>query len=85
MKVRMIRDNGMEKAKAGEVLNTSPAHAAFLIRYGWADPVSEMERIEKPESPAEIMKEEKARTAKKPAATKAKPKTATAAKGKAKK
>ena len=84
MKVRMIRDNGMEKAKAGDVLNTFPAHAAFLIRYGWADPVSEMERIEKPESPAEIMKEEKARTAK-TAATKAKPKTATAAKGKAKK
>ena len=73
----------MEKAKAGDVINATPAHAALLIRYGWADPVSDMERVETPEKPEKIMKEEKART--KTAATKAKPKTATAAKGKAKK
>ena len=84
MKVRLRKDNGMEKAKAGDVINATPAHAAFLIRYGWADPVSDMERVETPEKPEKILKEEKART-EKTAATKAKPKTATAAKGKAKK
>ena len=49
MKVRLIRDNGMEKAKAGDVITTSPAHAAFLIRYGWAEPVTVREQIVTPE------------------------------------
>ena len=56
MKVRLIRDNGMEKAKAGEVIQTTPAHAAFLIRYGWAEPVSVREQIVIPEEPKTIRK-----------------------------
>lgn len=51
MKVKMIRNNGMEKAKAGDIITTSPAHAAFLIRYGWAEPVTVREQIEIPEEP----------------------------------
>lgn len=49
MKVRMIRNNGMEKAKAGDIIETSPAHAAFLIRFGWAEPVTIREQVETPE------------------------------------
>ena len=46
----------MEKAKAGDVINTSPAHAAFLLRYGWAEPVSIREQIVTPEEPKIIKK-----------------------------
>ena len=49
MKVRLVRDNGMEKAKAGDVINVSPAHGAFLIRFGWAEPVTIREQVETPE------------------------------------
>ena len=56
MKVRLIRNNGMEKAKAGEVIETNPAHAAFLIRYKWAVPVTVREQIETPEEPKIIKK-----------------------------
>ena len=56
MKVRLRKDNGMEKAKAGDVINAAPAHAAFLIRYGWADPVTVREQIETPETPKTIKK-----------------------------
>ncbi len=56
MKVRLNRDNGMEKAKAGDIIETSPAHAAFLIRYGWADPVTVREQIETPEEPKIVKK-----------------------------
>lgn len=56
MKVRLIRDNGMEKAKAGDVIETTPAHAAFLIRFRWADPVTVREQIETPEEPKIIKK-----------------------------
>ena len=56
MKVRLVRDNGMEKAKAGDVINTSPAHAAFLLRYGLAEPVSIREQIVTPEEPKIIKK-----------------------------
>ena len=51
MKVRLIRDNGMEKAKAGDVIEASPAHCHFLIRFGWAEPVSIREQMETPEEP----------------------------------
>ena len=61
MKVRLRKDNGMEKAKAGDVINTSPAHAAFLIRYGWADPVTVREQIETPETPKTIKKTTRAK------------------------
>ena len=56
MKVRMIRNNGMEKAKAGDIIETSPAHAAFLIRFGWVDPVTVREQIETPEEPKIVKK-----------------------------
>lgn len=49
MKVRLLKDNGMEKAKAGEIITTSPAHGLFLIRTGWAEPVLVREQIETPE------------------------------------
>ena len=49
MKVRLLRDNGMEKAKAGDVINVSPAHGAFLLRFGWAEPVTIREQVETPE------------------------------------
>ena len=41
MKVRLLRDNGMEKAKAGDVIEVSPAHGSFLTCYGWAEAVTE--------------------------------------------
>ena len=41
MKVRLLKDNGMEKAKAGDIIETSPAHGDFLICYGWAEPADE--------------------------------------------
>ena len=41
MKVRLLKDNGMEKAKAGDVIEVSPAHGSFLTCYGWAEPVKE--------------------------------------------
>ena len=41
MKVRLLRDNGMEKAKAGDVIEVSPAHGSFLTCYGWAEPAEE--------------------------------------------
>lgn len=56
MKVKMIRNNGMEKAKAGDIITTSPAHAAFLIRYGWAEPVTIREQIVTPEEPKILKK-----------------------------
>lgn len=56
MKIRLIRDNGMEKAKAGDVIEATPAHAAFLIRYGWAEPAPIREQIEIPEEPKIIKK-----------------------------
>ena len=49
MKVRLLKDNGMEKAKAGDIITTSPAHGLFLIRTGWAEPVTVREQIEAPE------------------------------------
>ena len=56
MKVKLVRDNGMEKARAGDVIQTSPAHAAFLIRYGWAEPVTIREQIVTPEAPKILKK-----------------------------
>ena len=84
MKVRLTRPNRIERGHAGAIVEVSPDRAAFLLRYGLADPVTDRERVETPDTRKEKATVEKARTAK-PAATKAKPKTATAAKGKAKK
>ena len=56
MTVKLRRDNGMGKATAGDVIEATPAHAAFLIRFGWADPVTVREQIETPEEPKIIKK-----------------------------
>ena len=56
MKVRLIKDNGMEKAKAGDIITVSPAHGQFLIRFGWADPVTIREQIVTPEEPKIVKK-----------------------------
>ena len=51
MKVKLIKNNGMEKAKAGDIITVNPAHGLFLIRFGWAVPVTVREQIETPEEP----------------------------------
>jgi len=79
MEVRLTRPNRIEKGRAGDIVEVSPDRAAFLLQYGLADPVSDRERVETPEKPAEVKKTAKAPTAK--AAT-TKQKTAKAAKGK---
>ena len=49
MKVRLTKPNRIEKGKAGDIVEVSPARAAFLLRYGLADPVIIREQIETPE------------------------------------
>ena len=56
MKVRLIKDNGMEKAKAGDIITVTPAHGLFLIRFNWAEPVTVREQIETPEKRTETKK-----------------------------
>ena len=48
MKLLLTRSNKIE-GKAGEIVEVSPARAAFLLRYGMADPVTVREQIETPE------------------------------------
>ena len=50
MKVRLLKDNGKEKAKAGDTIEVTPAHGLFLIRTGWAEPAMIREQIETPET-----------------------------------
>ena len=49
MKVRLTRPNRIEKGRAGDIVEVSPARASFLLRYGLADPVIIREQIETPE------------------------------------
>ena len=56
MKVKLIKNNGMEKAKAGDIITVAPAHGLFLIRFGWAEPVTVREQIETPEEPKIVKK-----------------------------
>ncbi len=49
MKVQLTKPNRIEKGKAGDIVEVSPARAAFLLRYGLADPVIIREQIETPE------------------------------------
>lgn len=51
MKVLLTRNNRID-GKAGEIVEVSPARAAFLIRFGLAEPVTVRERIETPETSA---------------------------------
>ena len=48
MKLLLTRSNKID-GKAGEIVEVSPARAAFLLRYGMADPVTVREQIETPE------------------------------------
>ena len=50
MKVQLTKPNRIEKGKAGDIVEVSPARAAFLLRYGLADPVIIREQIETPET-----------------------------------
>ena len=55
MQVMLTRSNKID-GKAGEIVEVSPARAAFLLRYGLADPVTVREQIETPETPKTIKK-----------------------------
>ena len=71
MKVLLTRSNKIE-GKAGEIVEVSPARAAFLLRYGLADPVTAREQAETPEKrmvnkttrTAKAVPEKEAKTAK---------------------
>ena len=68
MKVRLLKDNGMEKALAGDIIEVTPAHGDFLICYGWAEAAADAgEQAEAPKAAEE--KAEK-QPAEKPAAKK---------------
>ena len=51
MKVRLLRQNRID-GKAGEIVEVSPARAAFLFSVHLAEPVSIREQIETPETTA---------------------------------
>ena len=48
MKVLLTKQNRID-GKAGEIVEVSPARAAFLLRFGLAEPVTVGEQIETPE------------------------------------
>ena len=48
MKVLLTKQNRID-GKAGEIVEVSPARAAFLLRFGLAEPVTVREQIETPE------------------------------------
>ena len=48
MKVRLLRQNRID-GKAGDIVEVSPARAAFLLEMGLAEPVTVREQIEIPE------------------------------------
>ena len=55
MKVLLTKQNRID-GKAGEIVEVSPARAAFLLRFGLAEPVTIREQIETPEAPKIIKK-----------------------------
>lgn len=61
MKVRLTKPNRIEKGKAGDIVEVSPARAAFLLRYGLADPVIIREQIETPEKRTTVKKTTRAK------------------------
>ena len=71
MLVKLLRQNKID-GKAGDIVEVSPARAAFLFEFKLAVPVSIREQIETPEKKtAAVMKEtRKAGPEKKPAAAK---------------
>ena len=48
MKVKLLRQNRID-GKAGDIVEVSPARAAFLFEFKLADPVTIRERVEVPE------------------------------------
>lgn len=48
MKVRLLRQNKID-GKAGDIVEVSPARAAFLFEFGLAEPVTIREQMEVPE------------------------------------
>lgn len=48
MKVKLLRQNRID-GKAGEIVEVSPARAAFLFGTGLAEPAEVREQIETPE------------------------------------
>lgn len=48
MKVKLLRQNRID-GKAGEIVEVSPARAAFLLEMRLAEPVTVREQIEIPE------------------------------------
>ena len=55
MKVKLLRQNRID-GKAGEIVEVSPARAAFLLQMGLAEPAAVRERIEVPEKKAAVKK-----------------------------
>ena len=55
MKVRLTRQNKID-GKAGDIVEVSPARAAFLLQMRLAEPVTVRERIETPEKTARTAK-----------------------------
>jgi ribosomal protein L9 len=49
MKVKLTKHNRIEKGKAGDIVEVSPARARFLLGFGLAEPVTIREQIEAPE------------------------------------
>ena len=55
MKVKLLRQNRID-GKAGDIVEVSPARAAFLLEMKLAEPVTVREQIETPEKRAETKK-----------------------------
>ena len=53
MKVRMLKQTRIEKARKGETVEVSLNRALFLLRYGLAEPVTAREQAETPETKTE--------------------------------
>ena len=49
MKVRLTKYNRIEKGRAGDIVEVTPARARFLLGFGLAEPVTIREQIEAPE------------------------------------
>jgi ribosomal protein L9 len=51
MKVKLLKQNRID-GKAGDIVEVTPARAAFLLKMGLAEPVLIREQIEVPEKKA---------------------------------
>lgn len=49
IRVRLLKQNRID-GKAGDIVEVTPARAAFLFGYGLAEPAEIRERIETPET-----------------------------------